>query len=283
MIRPVEVADLPALARLFQWMDADPSRRALAPEGRSPEALAFEVEEGWVLEEGGEPVGFVGLVPFWRGAALEGPVSRAQFAPLIEAALGAARARGQTTVYAFPSVENERLAAALEAAGFSPVHTTHFFESEPRAFGFAAPAGVAIEEAEAFDPEVYRRLYRESDEGWSLRLGWTDMELLEHFAEPENRLLFAYLEGEPVGLAELERYGDTLEVAYLGVVPGARGRGIGQALLEAASRLARESGAGRLVVRAHDHEKEALRLYERLGFSPLEAVLTYAKELAPEE
>ena len=278
--RPLDPGDLPALARLLHWMDEDPARRVLAPEGRSPEELAFEVEEGWVLEDAGELLGYVGLVPFWRGAALEGPVARVHPAPLIEAALAAARAKGVPTVYAFPTEENEALRLALEAAGFGPVHTTHFYETEPKELGFLPPEGVRIEEVHALDPEAYRRLYRAADEGWSLRLAWNDLELLEHFAEPENRLFFAYEGAEPVGMVELELTPEGAEVAYLGVVPEARGRGIGQALLATALREAAAAGAPVVRVRAHDHEKEARRLYERLGFRPLEAVVTYAKELA---
>lgn len=279
--RPLDPGDLPALARLLLWMDEDPAQRVLAPEGRSPEELAFEVEEGWVLEDEGELLGFVGLFPFWRGVALEGPVARVHPAPLIEAALRAARTKGATTVYAFPTEENEALRAALEAAGFGPVHTTHFYETEPVELGFLPPEGVRIEEVEALDPEVYRRLYRAADEGWSLRLSWSDLELLEHFAAPENRLFFAYEGEEPVGMVELELTPEGAEVAYLGVIPEARGRGIGQALLSTALSEARSAGAPVVRVRAHDHEKEARRLYERLGFTPLEAVVTYAKELSP--
>jgi len=278
--RPLDPGDLPALARLLLWMDEDPARRVLAPEGRSPEELAFEVEEGWVLEDEGELLGFVGLVPFWRGAALEGPVARIHPAPLIEAALRAARNKGVPTVYAFPTEENEGLRLALEAAGFGPVHTTHFYETEPRELGFAPPEGVRIEEVAALDPEVYRRLYKAADEGWSLRLSWNDLELLEHFAAPENRLFFAYEGEEPVGMVELELTPEGAEVAYLGVVPEARGRGIGQALLATALKEAKAAGSPVVRVRAHDHEKEARRLYERLGFTPLEAVVTYAKELS---
>ena len=278
-VRPLAPGDLAALADLLSWMDEDAARRALAPEGRSPEDLALEVEEGWVLEADGDLLGYVGLVPFWRGAALEGPVCQVSPRPLIEAAEAAARTRGVGTLYAFPTEENEALKSALEAAGFGPVHTTHFYATEPRELGFAPPEGVRIEEVADLDPEVYRRLYKESDEGWSLRLAWNDLELLEHFAAPENRLFFAYLDGEPVGMVELELEPDGAEVAYLGVIPKARGRGIGQALLATALSEAKRAGVPVVRVRAHDHEKEARRLYERLGFSPIESVVTYAKEL----
>jgi len=278
MIRPISPTDLPALVELLRWMDADPARRALAPEGRTIEDLAFEVEEGWVEYQGDRLSGFAALVPFWRGAAIEGPVSRGDPAGLLKAAEAAATERGVPTLYAFPTEENATLRAALEAAEFGPVHTTYFYITEPRELPFPVPEGVTIEEVFALDPEEYRTVYKESDEGWSLRLAWSDLELLEHFAEPDCRLWFAYQNGEPVGMVEVETLEDAAEVAYLGVIPKARGQGIGQALLAVASKAALETGARWLRVRAHDHEKEARRLYERLGFSPLEAVVTYAKE-----
>jgi len=277
--RPIRRRDLPGLARLLAWMDEDPSRRVLAPEGRTPEALAHEVELGWVLEDEGELLGYVGLVPFWRGVALEGPVSQVHPEPLLRTAIAAARAQGAETLYAFPTEENEALRTALEAQGFGPVHTTTFFLAPARDLGLMPPSGVELREA--FDPEAYREVYREADEGWSLRLSWTDEELAEHFAREENRLILAYVGGRPVGMAELELDPPFAELAYLGVVPAHRGRGIGQALLSAALAAAGAAGAQAVRTRAHDHEKEALALFRKLGFEPLEAVVTYAKELAP--
>ena len=279
MVRPLAPEDLAAVVRLLEWMDAEAKRRVLAPEARSGPELAQELESPFVLADEDGVYGFVDVFPFWQGAAMLGPVAEVHPGPLLAAAEAKARELGAETLYAFPSEENEPLRTALEAAGFAPVHTTHFFLAPPAELGFSPPPGVEIRAPKEFDPEAYRRVYREADEGWSLRLSWSDEELAEHFSDPHNRVYFAYEGGEPVGMVELELLPPLAEVAYLGVVPSHRGRGIGQALLAHALMEAQKSGVEAVKVRAHDHEKEALGLYRKLGFRPLEAVVTYAKEL----
>jgi GNAT superfamily N-acetyltransferase len=60
---------------------------------------------------------------------------------------------------------------------------------------------------------------------------------------------------------------DTWEVAYLGVVPEARGRGLGGAILHDGLDLARRSGRGTVEIAVDAANAPALRLYHRLGFS----------------
>lgn len=55
-------------------------------------------------------------------------------------------------------------------------------------------------------------------------------------------------------------------IAGLAVAPGARGRGVGSALLAAAEQHARERGARKLSLRVLSTNDAALRLYERAGF-----------------
>ncbi|GAA6734686.1 GNAT family N-acetyltransferase [Thermus oshimai] len=279
MIRPVTRQDLPGLLDLLRHLDGEGGPRVLAPEARDLEGLAEELEDGLVLHR--EKVeGYVGLYPFWDGAALEGPLAyRAEdLLPLLQAAEERAKALRAERLYAFPQAENHPLRKALEEAGFSLLHLTYFYVKAPEGLDYPPPKGVAIRKGFP-GPGVYRELYRESEEGWALRLRWTDEELREHFQDPGVHLLVAYQGETPVGMAEVEVEGDEASVAYIGVVPRARGQGIGRALLSEAAKLARKKGARLLRVRAHDHEKEARELYERLGFRLEEAVATYAKEL----
>ena len=261
-------------------MDQSPARGVLAPEARDLEGLAEELEDGLVLLKEGEVAGYVGLYPFWDGAALEGPLAYREedLPPLLEAAEGRAREVEVERLYAFPREENRVLRQVLEEAGFGLLHVTYFFVKRPEGLDHPAPEGVRVEEGFP-GAGVYRELYRESEESWALRLRWTDEELEEHFQDPAVHLLVAYLKGVPVGLAEVELEGGEASVAYIGVVPEARGKGIGRTLLSEAAKLARRKGADLLRVRAHDHEKGALDLYRSLGFSLEEAVATYAKEL----
>ncbi len=261
-------------------MDASPERGVLAPEARDLEGLAEELEDGLVLEREGKVEGYVGLYPFWDGAALEGPLAyREEDLPrLLQAAEARARELGAERLYAFPREENRALRKALEEAGYGLLHLTYFFVKNPKGLDYPPPEGVRIRKGFP-GARVYRELYRESEEGWALRLKWTDEELEEHFAHPHVHLLVAYQGEEPVGMAEVEVEEGEASVAYIGVVPKARGQGIGRALLAEAAKLAEKKGAKLLRVRAHDHETGALELYRSLGFSLEEAVATYAKEL----
>ncbi|WP_457637623.1 GNAT family N-acetyltransferase [Oceanithermus sp.] len=280
MVRSLLPEDLGSLLELLLWMDADPAQRVLAPEARELDELRWAADEGWVLVEDGRIAGYAALYPFRQGGALEGPLVRnASSWPLLERADGEAAGRGWQTVYAFPAEENTRLRGELEGFGYAPLHTTYHFASPPADLSYPEPAGVTIRAVENLDPDVYCNLYRASEDTWSMRLSWTALELIEHFSRPDVLLWYAYLSGEPVGLVELEVDDGEALVSYLGVVPQARGRGIGRALLGRAASAAFSGGAALLRVRAHDHEKEAIALYQRLGFKQTDAVVTYTKEL----
>ncbi len=63
-----------------------------------------------------------------------------------------------------------------------------------------------------------------------------------------------------------------IEVPYirlLAVVPSARGRGIGQALMQECIRRAHQSGAKVIELHTTDMMQAAMRLYERMGFKRL--------------
>jgi ribosomal protein S18 acetylase RimI-like enzyme len=72
-------------------------------------------------------------------------------------------------------------------------------------------------------------------------------------------------------LPELEGW----DVAYVGVVPEARGRGFGRALMEKALREARAGGATRLTLSVDSRNRPAWDLYTRLGFEACEERAVY--------
>ncbi len=289
MNRPVAQAHLSQLAELLSWMDQDPARRSLAPEARTPEGLWWEIlagedEKAWVWLEAGRVQGYGALVPFWDGAALEGPIVRAgDGKALLEHLVKKARREGFPTLYAFPEASNQYARKLLEQVGFSAEHTTYFYSIGRTDLSYPVPLGFKIKLAEPCDPQVYRALYSRVEDGWSLRLHWTDEELRQHFLGSEVELFMAYhtdSNDTPVGMAELELDDTLAEIAYIGVVPEARGKGLGRALLGAAAEWAFSNPLiETLQVRAHDHEKAAQALYERLGFKQTSAVVTYALEL----
>jgi ribosomal protein S18 acetylase RimI-like enzyme len=276
MVRPLSQEDLEGLAELMRWMDGEPSRGILAPEGRTPEELALELSgsRAWVAEEEGRILGYVALEPFWEGGLLEGPILQKPIPELLEPPLQLARRERLFPLYAFPFEANRDVRRLLEEQGFAPQHTTYFFGIDPHTVEASTLPGLELKDE--LDPEVYREVYR-ACEDWSLRLSWSDEELLEHFAEGAY-LWLAYERGQPVGLIELEPFGEGYEIAYVGVIPQARKRGIGRALIAQAAQKARALGARLLRVRAHDHEKEAQALFRRLGFAELESVVTYTRD-----
>jgi GNAT superfamily N-acetyltransferase len=101
----------------------------------------------------------------------------------------------------------------------------------------------------------------------------------EGWGRPGDTALVAELEGEKVGLVWYRLFTEdshgegfvderTPELA-IAVVDGFRGRGIGEALLEAAHERARRDGIARLSLSV-DAENPARRLYARLGYADYE-------------
>jgi ribosomal protein S18 acetylase RimI-like enzyme len=92
-----------------------------------------------------------------------------------------------------------------------------------------------------------------------------------------NRWWLARCEGEPVGVLltlRVPESGDH-EVAYMGLVPRARGRGLGRELLAQALGEARRARAPRVLLSVDGRNGPARRLYERVGFSVLETRAVY--------
>jgi ribosomal protein S18 acetylase RimI-like enzyme len=76
------------------------------------------------------------------------------------------------------------------------------------------------------------------------------------------------LDGYDAGCVLLQRVPghDALEIAYMGVVPKSRGRGVGADLLRRALAKTRASGCARLKVVVDARNAPARGLYERFGF-----------------
>jgi ribosomal protein S18 acetylase RimI-like enzyme len=101
------------------------------------------------------------------------------------------------------------------------------------------------------------------------------------FADPAAAILrpggqiFFVVEGETVlGTCAVLRHGPTeCEIAKMAVAPAARGRGLGDLLMEAAVDFARQIGASRVSIVSNTVLGPALRLYRKHGFVevPLES------------
>ncbi len=83
--------------------------------------------------------------------------------------------------------------------------------------------------------------------------------------------LLAMLDGQPVGhaggLPSAEEPG-AVDLVGMWVDPAARGRGVGEALVESVTRWAATQGAQRVCLWVTETNVPAQRLYERCGFMP---------------
>lgn len=88
-------------------------------------------------------------------------------------------------------------------------------------------------------------------------------------AMPGSRNLIAEVGGAPVGMASGVPAEDPAARALIAmwVSPGARGRGVGDVLIDAVAAWARESGAEELRLVVYEHNAAALGLYRRNGFA----------------
>ncbi|UAC01738.1 GNAT family N-acetyltransferase [Dactylosporangium vinaceum] len=72
---------------------------------------------------------------------------------------------------------------------------------------------------------------------------------------------------EPVGHAALRRLGADLELKRMYIVPSHRGTGVSVALLVAVEQAAARLGGQRLLLQTGDRQPDAVRLYEKTGFT----------------
>jgi GNAT superfamily N-acetyltransferase len=120
------------------------------------------------------------------------------------------------------------------------------------------------------DPALSRRMYTEVGGSWQWldRLPWDDERWRTAIGRPEVETWLVTERGATAGYAELERSGDELEIAYLGLLPGFEGRGLGGLLLTAVTRRAWELDPCRVWVHTCSLDSPAaLPTYQRRGFA----------------
>jgi len=149
--------------------------------------------------------------------------------------------------------------------------TTWYLEmTSPEQLRAARPvAGFEVRRLDPPDPVLSRRLYDEvgGPWHWTDRLGWGRSRWGAHLGQPGVGTWVGYLDGEPVGYAELVNTGADVEIASFGLLPGLAGRGLGGALLEAATRAAWEQGPARVWLHTCSLDSPAaLPSYARRGF-----------------
>jgi ribosomal protein S18 acetylase RimI-like enzyme len=154
---------------------------------------------------------------------------------------------------------------------------------------------VTIRAATADDHDVLRELWEE----FEAELGGDDY-LRETWEEAWDDLadtiddgvaLIAEDDGRAVGFVFCvlgDRGRKTAHVTDIYVRPEARGRGLGRALLAELVEPAREAGLGHVSLEVLTHNTDARRLYERLGFAPVDVFMVaplgaFAERLSSDE
>jgi mycothiol synthase len=241
-----------------------------------------------------DPEGLL-VVPGLRGATLASPVpggggllwppvcaSEADATLLIDAACAWLRTKGARLVQALVPPGQTGRAARLPANGFRCVTSlvTLVHDLALSGLHFATGERFRYEPYNPADPITFHQTLERTYEGTldcpevsGLR---TVAEVIQgHKAqgpfEPENWWL-ARDGDQPVGLVIQvdSRSYDEREVAYVGVVPEARRRGVGRELMLRVLTEARAEGLARVLLAVDERNVPAYRLYTLLGFEEVE-------------
>ena len=116
--------------------------------------------------------------------------------------------------------------------------------------------------------------FRTLNEEWISRYFVLEPKDIETLGDPENtilrkggRVFLADVAGATVGCVALIPMGDGVyELSKMAVAPAMRGRGVGRAVLEYAIGQARALGAVKLFLGSNSVLKNAVHLYESVGF-----------------
>lgn len=170
-----------------------------------------------------------------------------------------------------------------------PTTVTHLEMAAPRAAHHPIPVNLQVALMRLAQPPLhfYRYLqYRVGrDYHWVYRLRMDDDSLSAIVNDARTRIDVLYLDGAPAGLFELFQQDETtVDLAYFGLMPHARGRGLGKWFLQQAVDAAWEIGPRRITVNTCtlDH-RAALPLYQKLGFVPVGQTETVIEPLTDAE
>lgn len=200
--------------------------------------------------------------------------------------LSAAQRSGRKVALLLLPMDEPAQIAAAERAGFEflttivqlRTATTHSFASTR-----------AVDRPQTLPKEMSVRCAASDDEIWSVLnatyLDSLDCPEVHDWRTPEEVLAthraqgdgsfhdwsVVQIEGAVVAIVLLagHRGENALEIAYLGTVPGWRGRGLGDALMQHVFRQASAAGFPSVFVNADMRNEPALKLYARWGFSAM--------------
>ncbi len=279
-VRPFRPEDAGALAALSAFCAKGESDFVLNPLWETEEELFAEFRrngispEDHLLVADGDDGQVAGLVGFLRrpdalAAGLYAPiVARAQRGrglggELLRAGLAHGQRLGIKWVTAGIGARNHAGYALLTGTGFRPVRQ-HFLmrlDRKPKAAS-PPPHGIEFSVATPEAAEALLALYAEfGDESPGLEATRATL------ADPLHTTAVASQSGRLVAFAELEtHWRRRVWVAYVGVRPDLRDRGLGSALVDFALEREFERGATSALLLISPANRTALRAYEKSGF-----------------
>lgn len=134
------------------------------------------------------------------------------------------------------------------------------------------PEGFSLRPFSERDPDLYRSLFRRVGANWLWfsRLVMSDETLISVLHSSSREIYCVHHNGQDVGLVELDfSEPGEVELVFLGLTPDVTGKGIGRAVMSAATELAWAKPVQRFWVHTctFDHPS-ALGFYIRSGFTP---------------
>ncbi|WP_018351023.1 GNAT family N-acetyltransferase [Longispora albida] len=106
----------------------------------------------------------------------------------------------------------------------------------------------------------------------TVRYGSPDETVLsaDEFAPPNGVFLTVWQGGEVLGCAAWRSHEDDAELKRMFTVPAARNKGVAIALLTELENHARAAGRKRMILETGEKQPEAIALYTKLGYRPVE-------------
>ena len=162
--------------------------------------------------------------------------------------------------------------SAIAPGNVVSVVTCLEMRQKPELKPLALPEGFSLERYVQGDIDEYRALFRKvgADWLWFSRLLMSDDALAAVLAKETSEIYVIRHQGKDAGLLELDfSVSGEAELVFLGLIAGTTGKGVGRAVMNAATGLAWAKPIHRFWVHTctFDHAS-ALSFYQRSGFTP---------------